>query len=104
LRTMIDVSGRSDDEEAKKKARLELAAGPLKTWATKLERQIEGPFVAGQPLQVTDLKLFTAMRWIKNGIVDHLPTDTFDAYPKLSALFSSVAQHPRVAQWRARFD
>ncbi len=104
LRAMVEATGGVTDEDAKKAARKELAAGPLQTWAQNIERQIDGPFVAGPTLQVTDLKLFTAMRWIKGGIIDHLPTDTLDSYAKLGTLFSSVAKHPKVAEWRARFD
>jgi glutathione S-transferase len=104
LRALLEPTGRISDEDEKKKVRQELASSPMRQWAANVERQIEGPFVGGQQLQVTDLKVFTALRWIKNGIVDHVPTDVFDDYPKLNALFSAVSEHPKVGQWRAKFD
>jgi glutathione S-transferase len=103
LRALLDPSGRIQDEDEKKRVRQELCAGPVKRWGTQIERQIEGPFVAGEKIYVSDLKLFTVNNWIKRGVLDFVPTDTLDEFPKLQGVYKAVAAQPKIAEWRARF-
>ena len=102
LRTTIFPTSKIADEAEKKKARAELADGYIKTWAANIEKQIQGPFVAGETLTVTDLKLFTIMNWLSNGSLDHIPTDVLSPFPKLTALHQAVSAHPKIAEWRSR--
>ena len=102
LRAAMAPLSRVKDEEEKKRTRAEFVAGYLHTWASNLEQQIEGPFVAGDTLHVADIKLFVICHSLSSGIYDHIPTTVLTPYPKLSALYAAVAAHPRVAQWRAR--
>jgi glutathione S-transferase len=103
LRAMLDPSGKPKDEAEKKRTREELCAGPVKSWAAQIERQIEGPFVGGERIGVADLKLFTVANWIKRGVLDFVPTTTLDEFSKLQGLWQAVAAQPKIAEWRARF-
>lgn len=100
LRAMLDSSIHSDDDDAKRRARQALCEGPIPRWATQLEAQIRGPYVAGNDISVTDLKIFTAIHWFRRGVLDHIPKDTFDGYAKLTALYDAVAREPRIAAFR----
>lgn len=102
LRMALAPSGRISDAAEKKRAREEFAAGPLAAWAKNIERQIRGPFVAGDELFVADIKLYMISSAFKKGGLDHIPTDVLSPYPKLSALYQAVLEHPKVADWRAR--
>jgi len=103
LRARIDPSMRTKDEAEKKRLREELATGYLPTWADSIERQIQaGPFLAGERINVADLKLHLITSWIGKGSLDHIPADLFARNPKLSRLGAAVAQHPDVARWHAR--
>lgn len=102
LRAALAPSGKIADPAEKKKAREELARGHLKAWGAHIEKQIEGPFVAGSQIHVADLKLFMITTSFRRGALDHIPTDVFAEFEKLDALTDAVAQHPKVAQWRAR--
>lgn len=93
--------GIQDPEEVKRK-RAELVAGPLKTWAANMERQIVGPFAGGNDISVADIKLFIVTGWLKGGILDHVPTDVLAEFPKLEKLHDAVKQHPKVVAWYAR--
>jgi glutathione S-transferase len=104
LRSLLNPSGQLKDEAEKKRVREELCAGPVKRWTENVERQIEGPFVGGERISVADLKLFTAMNWIKRGVLDFVPSTTFDESPKLQGLWKAVAAQPKIAEWRARFS
>lgn len=74
----------------------------MQDWAGNVEKQIQGPFVAGQKISVADLKLYILMSWIKKGIVDHIPENYFDEYRNLNDLFNAVANHPKVIEWYSR--
>jgi glutathione S-transferase len=90
------------EEPARKEAREAMASGLLQTWAARLERQIEGPFVAGDRLHVADLKLFIVVGWFAKGVVDHVPPHVFEPFRKLTGLYDAVARHEKVASWYAR--
>ncbi|HEY3497841.1 MAG TPA: glutathione S-transferase family protein [Polyangiaceae bacterium] len=98
------ISGTFDikDKEELAKKRAELADGPIKAWGASLEKQIVGPFAAGSAISVADVKLFVVAGWLKSGVLDHIPANVLDAFPKLETLYQSVLSHPKVAAWRAR--
>ena len=99
LRSRVSRTIGIKDEAEQKQAREKLAAGYMKDWAHNVEKQIQGPFVAGEQISVADLKLYILMNWFKKGIIDHMPVNYFDEHPKLSGLFDAVASHPKVVEW-----
>jgi glutathione S-transferase len=103
LRQHIAPTLRIADPEQKRVAREELAKGYLNDWGTRVERQIgDGPFLAGETLQVADIKLYMIVRWFATGTVDHVPGTVFDHCPKLKRLYAAVAEHPGVKTWLSR--
>jgi glutathione S-transferase len=103
LRANLGPTLRITDEAAKKKAREEIAASYLPTWAANAEKQIgEGPFFAGGKLHVVDLKLHLAVRWITGGKLDHIPASVFSPYPKLLRASDAVKDDARVKAWYAK--
>jgi glutathione S-transferase len=102
LRAAIGPSGKLSDPVEKQKAREELASGYLQTWGRNLEQQIKGPFVAGERIQVADIKLFQIVASFKSGVLDHIPVSVFSAFPKLEGVYEAVARHPKIVDWRAR--
>ena len=103
LRVRAGPIGRIKDEEEKKKARQEFAAGYLQEWAAAVERQIGGgPFVGGAALNVVDLKLFVVTSPYLAGTIDYISPDVFSAFPKLLRLADAVKHHPKVMEWYAR--
>lgn len=102
LRIQIDRSGDKDAAEKLRK-RQELATGYLPAWGASVERQIEaGPFLAGERIQVADLKLYVVTRAIAKGGLDHVPADVLAPCPKLTRLIDAVARHPDVVRWNER--
>jgi prostaglandin-H2 D-isomerase / glutathione transferase len=103
LRARIDPSMRTDDADAKKRMREELAAGYMQQWGAAVERQIgDGPFLAGAQLNVADIKLYVVVNWFQKGVLDHLPPDVLAGYPKLTRLVAAVREHPGVVGWYAK--
>jgi glutathione S-transferase len=97
---------RLTDEAEKKRAREELATGYLTRWGACVDRVLagigSGPFVAGDTLNVADIKLYIAARWFSSGTLDHIRKDVFADFKRLTALEQAVAAHPKIVEWYAR--
>ncbi len=103
LRAQIGPTLRIAEEAGKKAARATLAESYLPAWAAYAERQIAdaGPFFAGEKLHVVDLKLHRAVHWFSSGIIEHIPTTVFSAFPKLNRVYAAVRDDERVKAWYA---
>ena len=100
LRANIGPTLRVEDPAEKKRARENLAATYLPTWAANAEKQIgDGPFFGGGSVHVVDCKLHMVVRWLKAGTLDHIPGTVFAPYAKLNRLSDAVADHPKVKDW-----
>ena len=100
LRHELGPTLRISEEEAKKKARQELAATTIPQWAAYTEKMLgEGPYYGGNTLSVADIKLYMVVRWLVSGTLDHIPTTVLDGFPKVKKHFAAVAEHPGVMSW-----
>lgn len=99
--TVAKTFGIKDPDELKRR-RTELVEGPLRRWGAFMERQVVGPFAAGDDISIADIKLFVILGWFKKGVLDHVPSDVLDHLPKLQTLFERVKNHPRVVAWYAQ--
>lgn len=102
IRGKVSATMSIKDPEEQKRTRAELSEGALKSFGECIEAQIQGPFVSGEKISVADIKLFVVVGWIKKGVLDHISAELFDGYPKISALFTAVTQHPSVVAWNTR--
>ncbi len=103
LRHTITPSLRISDPEARRQAREALAANELHAWGAQVEAQLgDGPFVAGNTLNVADLKLYMLVRWLTSGVLDHVPSTVLDHCPRLLRLFRAVGGHEGVQGWLAK--
>ena len=103
LRTTVAWAGRGADEATKQRAREQLAATTIPAWAAFVEAQIgDGPFFAGDRPMVVDVKLYMGMRSFRRGVMDHIPTTVFDAFPKLTRLYDAFEAWPAAHAWITR--
>lgn len=93
-------------EDAKKKARAELAAGHITRYLEQFEARLKvagDEYFADRRLTVADLKVFILIRWLRSGVLDHIPKDLVDRVaPQLAKHFERVANHPKVAAYYQR--
>lgn len=103
LRGAVAATFRFTEEAERKQARETLANTTIKSWGANVEALLgEGPFVAGDTLNVVDLKLYVLMKWFVSGTIDHVPADVLAGYPKLMRLYDAVHHHEQVVAWYAR--
>lgn len=53
-------------------------------------------------MTVADVMTAFRLHFLKMGILDGIPTTIFDAYPALTALYSSVVAEPKIAAFIAK--
>ena len=92
--------------EAEKKAqRQSLAAGPISASLDRLQRRLVahgGQYFADGRLTVADLKVFTWIRHLRSGQLDHVPVDLPDRVaPGLVEHHERVKQHPAIKAYYA---
>lgn len=103
LRHRISATMRMTDPDTKKAAREQLSTEWIPIWATCVERLIgEGPFIAGAKPSVADIKLFMVDRWLSGGVIDDIPTDVLNPYPRIKAQAKAFAALPTVNTWLAK--
>jgi len=94
------------DEGAKKKTREELVAGRLTRYLEQFQTKLKatgGDYFSDARLTVADLKIFMLIRWLRSGVLDHIPKDLVDRVaPLLVKQFERVASHPMVAEYYQR--
>jgi glutathione S-transferase len=93
-------------EEEKKTQRKALVDGPIPFYLIQLQQRLEthgGRYFAADCLTVADLKVFTFIRQLKSGFLDHVPTDLPDRIaPKLVGHYDRVRNEPRIRDYYAK--
>jgi len=93
-------------EASKKKAREELVASHLTRYLDQLQAKLTaagGEYFADRRLTVADLKVAMLIRWLRSGVLDHVPKDLVDTVaPQLVKHFERVTSHPKVAEYYQR--
>lgn len=104
LRAQIGMTMRMSDADEKKRAREQLVAGYIPSWAASLERQIaeDGPFFGGNAVHVVDFKILMIVRWLRSGVLDHIPPAVVADHRKINRVHDAVDAHPAVRAWYAR--
>jgi glutathione S-transferase len=93
-------------EDARKKAREELAAGHVTRYLQQFRARLEaagGEYFADRRLTVADLKIVMLVRWLRSGVLDHIPKDLVDTVaPQLVKHFERVMSHPKIVEYYQR--
>lgn len=91
--------------EAKKLAREALAAGSIARFLQQLEARLKaggGEWFVENRLTVADLKCHLFVRWLKSGMLDHVPADIVDQHaPLLAKHMDRVRSQPKIAAYYA---
>jgi prostaglandin-H2 D-isomerase / glutathione transferase len=87
----------------KKKAREALVADALPRHLAMMEGKLKaagGEYFADQRLTVADLKVYELVRWLRTGVLDHIPKDLVDRVaPSLVQHSKRIAAIPKIADY-----
>lgn len=93
------------DEDEKRAARQALVDGPIPLVVKRIGKMLEDrgrEYFADGRLTVADLKVFLWVRYLRSGMLDHVPTDIPDRLaPVLVTHFERVNAHPAIVAWYA---
>ena len=90
-------------EPERKVAREALVATYIPQWGAHAEKNITAePFFGGASLNVVDIKIFMAVRWLNSGTIDLIPKTILAGYPRLQRIHDAVGDHAGVKAWYAR--
>ena len=105
ISTKIGQTMRIEDAAAKKAAREAIVAGPLPRYLQQIEARLKaggGEWFVENRLTVADLKCYLLTRWLKSGVLDHIPADIVDRHaPLLAKHLERVGNHPKIAAYYA---
>ena len=91
------------DVDEKRQARAALAEGPIPLLVKRLGEMLSrrgGQYFADGRLTVADLKVFLFVRYLRSGMLDHVPTDIPDRLaPNLVEHFERTGAHPAIVAW-----
>ena len=101
LTVMIDNTPNKTDEEKKRKARRDLATGPLKRKLSMLEKNISSnsEWLVTSNISIADVAIWRLLGWLSSGILDGMPTDLLSGFPKIRKLCLAVDKHPKIQKW-----
>ncbi|MDA9100537.1 MAG: glutathione S-transferase family protein [Rhodobacterales bacterium] len=101
LTVMIDNTPNKTDEEKKRKARRDLATGPLKRKLSMLEKNIssDSEWLVTSNISIADVAIWRLLGWLSSGILDGMPTDLLSGFPKIRKLCLAVDKHPKIQKW-----
>ena len=84
------------DEAVKAEMRKTLATTTFPRYLKGIEEQLTangpGPFAVGGEVTIADFKLYSMVRHLSSGVLDGIPKDIVDAYPRTLGVFKAVAE------------
>jgi prostaglandin-H2 D-isomerase / glutathione transferase len=94
-------------DEEKKQKRLHLVSSVLPAFLTGLESKLKvagGRFFSNGRLSVADLSVSELIRWLRSGVLDHLPADLVDTLaPELALHSERIKNEPKImAYYKSR--
>ena len=91
----------NENEPARVLARQELVDGSLGRKLRILENCItEGSkYIVGPAMSIADIAIWRLMGWLSSGIIDGIPIEVLEKYPKIRVICAVVDNHPKVQEW-----
>ncbi|TMW59774.1 hypothetical protein Poli38472_004843 [Pythium oligandrum] len=105
LSSKMSPSFREQDPDKKKALREEMANTIIPRYLGLIDRRLaqlkEYAVFKTDSLFIHELLINNFVRWMKMGVVDHVPTTVCDGYAAVDALAAKVTTHPKVVEYYA---
>ncbi|KAF1335299.1 Glutathione s-transferase, partial [Globisporangium splendens] len=93
------------DAEKKKQMRLELANDTIPRYLKNIEARLDTlkkyAVLQTKDVLMHDVMIYTLVKSLRAGYIDHIPVTVADGYPLIEASFQKVSTHPKVVEWYA---
>lgn len=108
VETVMDMqsslfSFKGDDKDAMREAREKMLKTDVPRYWGGMEKMLEdypeGPYVLGEKLSIADISIAVLYAFVKAELLDFIPQDGLDGYPKMEKVLHSVMAIPEVKEW-----
>ena len=103
ITNLVSPTVREKDKNIKRKMREKLTNKLLPRWFTYLEKILEknkhSNWFVDNKMSIADIAIWRLLGWFKSGILEGVPTDISESYPKLNNIHTEVHKHPKVQEW-----
>ncbi|PXF40465.1 Hematopoietic prostaglandin D synthase [Gracilariopsis chorda] len=112
METLVDLNNstysyRGSDTEQLKAARKKLVDEDIPRYVGALEKRLEtfggASHAVGNELTVADLVITCTVNSVQCGILDYVPVDVLDQYPRINAIHKAVMDNPKVVEWYKKY-
>ena len=103
ITNLISPTVGEKDEKIKKNMRERLTRKLLPRWLNYLEQILnentDAICFVDNKLSIADIAIWRLLGWMKSGMLDGIPLNICEPYPKLDNIYNRVHKHPKVQEW-----
>ena len=103
ITNLVSPTVREKNEIAKKELRKRLTNKLLPRWFNYLEKLLQkeenSEWFVNNQISIADIAIWRLLGWLKSGMLDGIPKNICDNYPKLNNIYTEVHKHPKVQEW-----
>ena len=103
ITNLVSPTVREKDEIIKKEMRDRLTNKLLPRWFNYLENLLQkennSRWFVNNKMTIADIAIWRLLGWLKSGMLDGIPTNICDSFPKLHNIHTEVHKHPKVQEW-----
>tara|TARA_Y100001960_G_C14575905_1_gene778222 strand:- start:129 stop:779 length:651 start_codon:yes stop_codon:yes gene_type:complete len=102
ITNLISPTIREKDVVKKNEARKQLTNKLLPRWFQYLENILEeekSEWFVNNKMTIADIAIWRLLGWITSGMLDGIPKDIANNFPKLQNVYIKVHQHPKINEW-----
>ena len=103
ITNLISPTVGEKDEKIKKNMREKLTHKLLPRWLNYLEQILNentnAIWFVDNKLSIADIAIWRLLGWMKSGMLDGIPLNICEPYPKLDNIYNTVHKHPKVKEW-----
>mgnify|MGYP001198937663 CR=1 FL=1 len=101
ITVLVSNTGRDDNDEVKRLKRQNLHKGELARKLNMLEKNLSSSkdWIVGNNIGLADIAVWRLMGWLSSGVIDGLPVEILNEYPKINRICLSVDKHYKIQEW-----
>ena len=103
ITNLVSPTVREKDVITKKKMREKLATKLLPRWFGYLEKLLikedDSQWFVNNKISIADIAMWRLLGWLKSGMLDGIPKNICNKYPKLNNIHTAIQKHPKIQEW-----